>query len=164
MCVYQSCIHQTVQTLLISKDFLPQKEDVFEDIVTMFKGFCPGDTHLEFSRNFCEMGPSSKDVFDHIVVPGGYSSMIWVGTCRWDLKSRPIFIPNFAEKWDLFYTRATNFKQNLLKISHYFPKLLGFQANFRNFGIRLMKLGPFFAPILENFENMTHVYTSFCTE
>ena len=34
----------------------------------MFKGFCPGDTHLEFSRNFCEMGPSSKDVFDHIVV------------------------------------------------------------------------------------------------
>ena len=31
---------------------------------------------------------------------GGYSSMIRVGTCRWDLKSRPIFIPNFAEKWD----------------------------------------------------------------
>ena len=33
---------------------------------------------------------------------GGYSSMIWVGTCRWDLKSRPIFIPNFTEKWDPF--------------------------------------------------------------
>ena len=33
---------------------------------------------------------------------GGYSSMIWVGTCRWDLKSKPIFIPNFAEKWDPF--------------------------------------------------------------
>ena len=28
---------------------------------------------------------------------GDYSSMIWVGTCRWDLKSRAIFIPNFAE-------------------------------------------------------------------
>ena len=34
--------------------------------------------------------------------PGGYSSMIWVGTCRRDLKSRPIFIPNFAEKRDPF--------------------------------------------------------------
>ena len=29
---------------------------------------------------------------------GGYSSMIWIGTCRWDLKSRPMFIPNFTEK------------------------------------------------------------------
>ena len=28
-------------------------------------------------------------------------------------------------------------------MSHYFPKLLSFQANFRNFGIRLMKLGLF---------------------
>ena len=40
-------------------------------------------------------------------------------------------------------TRATNFKQNLLKVSHYFPKLLSFQANFGNFGIRLMKLDLF---------------------
>ena len=59
---------------------------------------------------------------------GGYSSMIWVGTCCWDLKSRPIFIPNFAEK----LARATNFKQNLLKMSHFFPKLLSFQANIGN--------------------------------
>ena len=66
--------------------------------------------------------------------PGGYSSMIWVGT--WDLKSRPIFIPNFAKKWDQFIREP----QILLKISDYFPKLLGFQANF---GIRLLKLGPF---------------------
>ena len=29
---------------------------------------------------------------------GGYSSMIWVGTSCWDLKSRPVFIPNFAKK------------------------------------------------------------------
>ena len=37
------------------------------------------------------------------VMPGGgYSSMIWVGMWRWDLKSRPIFIPNFAGKWDPF--------------------------------------------------------------
>ena len=54
-------------------------------------------------------------------IPGGYSSMILVGTCRWDLKSRPIFIPNFAENYEThFYTRATNFMQSLLKMSHYF--------------------------------------------
>ena len=64
-----------------------------------------------------------------------------------------------------FYTRATNFKQNLLKILHYFPKLLSFQANFGNFWYQILnEIGPIFVPILENFENMTHVYTSFCTE
>ena len=40
---------------------------------------------------------------------GGYSSMIWVGTCRWDLKSRPIFIPNFTEKWDPFLYQSHKF-------------------------------------------------------
>ena len=99
--------------------------------------FCLIDFQLnkDFPSQFC--------VFNRKITPGGYSSMIWVGTCRWDLKSRPIFIPNFAEKWDPFYTEATNFKQNLPKISHYFPKLLSFQANLGNFGIRLMKLGLF---------------------
>ena len=88
---------------------------------------------------------------------GGYSSMIWVGTCRWDLKSRPIFIPNFAKKWDLFYTRATNLKQNLLKMSHYFAKLLSFQANFGNVGIRLMKLGLF----LRQFKKILKIWPMF---
>ena len=54
-------------------------------------------------------------------------------------KSRPIFVPNFAQKWDPFYTRVTNFKQNLLQISYKFPKLLSFWSNFGNIGIRLMK-------------------------
>ena len=40
---------------------------------------------------------------------GGYSSMIWVGTCRWDLKSRPIFIPNFAKNWDPFLYQSHKF-------------------------------------------------------
>ena len=53
---------------------------------------------------------------------GVYSSMILVGTCHWDLKSRPIFIPNFDENETHFYTRAKIFKQISLKISHYFPK------------------------------------------
>ena len=38
-----------------------------------------------------------------------------------------------------FYTRATKF----IKMSHYFSKLLSFQAKFRNYCIRLMKLGLF---------------------
>ena len=42
-----------------------------------------------------------------------------------------------------FYTRAINFMQNLLKMSHYFPKLLKLSSKFGNFGIRLMKLGLF---------------------
>ena len=40
---------------------------------------------------------------------GGYSSMIWVGTCCWDLKSRPIFIPNFAGKWYPFLYQSHKF-------------------------------------------------------
>ena len=40
---------------------------------------------------------------------GGYSNMIWVGTCRWDLKSRPIFIPNFAKKLDPFLNQSHKF-------------------------------------------------------
>ena len=51
--------------------------------------------------------------FDELGIPrprgGGYSSMIWVGTCRWDLKIRPIFIPNFAETWDPFLYQRHKF-------------------------------------------------------
>ena len=74
------------------------------------------------------------------VSPGGYSSMIWLGTCRWDLKSDPFLYQILPKNETHFYTKATNFKQNLLQMSHYFPKLFSFQANFGNFGIRLMKL------------------------
>ena len=74
---------------------------------------------------------------------GGYSSMIWIGTCRWDVKIRPILYQLLLKNETHFYTRAKNFKQNLLKISHYFPKLLSFQANSGNFGIILKKLGLF---------------------
>ena len=42
-----------------------------------------------------------------------------------------------------FYNRATYFQENLLKMWHYFPKWLSFQANFINYGIRLMKLDLF---------------------
>ena len=41
-----------------------------------------------------------------------------MGTYHWDLKSRPIFIPILSKNGTHFYTRATNFKQNLLKILH----------------------------------------------
>ena len=42
--------------------------------------------------------------------------------------------------------------------------MLRFQANLGNFGYQIDEIGPIFPLILENFENMTHVYTSFCTE
>ena len=77
---------------------------------------------------------------------GAYSSMIWVGTCHWDLKSRPIFRTNFAEKWNPFLyqtPRATNFKQNYTKNFTLFSKIVMLSSKFRKFGIRLMKLGLF---------------------
>ena len=40
---------------------------------------------------------------------GGYLCIIWVGRCRWGLKSRPIFIPNFVEKWDPFLYQSHKF-------------------------------------------------------
>ena len=45
----------------------------------------------------CFLEENFKKV-QNIQTRGGYSSMIWVGTCRWDLKSWPIFIPIFAKK------------------------------------------------------------------
>ena len=35
---------------------------------------------------------------------------------------------------------------------------------FRKFWYQIDEIGPIFDTILENFENMTHFYTSFCTE
>ena len=78
---------------------------------------------------------------------GGYSSMIWVGTCCWDLKSRPIFVPNFAEKWDPSYARATNFKQNLLTNFTFFPKIVKLSSTFRKFWYQIDKITPIFLPI-----------------
>ena len=52
-------------------------------------------------------------------------------------------------------------KQIELKILHYFPKLLSFQANFRNFCIRLMKLGLFSRKFQKILKNMSHIYTIF---
>ena len=60
-----------------------------------------------------------------------------------------------------FYTRATNFKQNLPKISHHFPKLFKLSSKFKEFWYQIDETGHIFAPILENFENMTHVKYQF---
>ena len=81
-------------------------------------------------------------------------------------KVDPFLYQILPENETHFYTRATNVNQNLLKISHYFPKLLSFKlsSKFQKFWYQIDEIGPIFAPILEKFENMTHVYTSFCTE
>ena len=77
---------------------------------------------------------------------GGYSSMIWVGS---DLKSRPIFIPNFAEKWHPF-ARATNLqkkKKKKKKKFTLFSKIFKLYSKFRKFWYQIDKIGPIFAPV-----------------
>ena len=64
---------------------------------------------------------------------GGYSSMIWVGTCLWDLKSRPIFIPNFAEKWDPFLYQSHKFYAKITKNFTLFSKIVKLSSKFRKF-------------------------------
>ena len=63
------------------------------------------------------------------------------------LKSGPVFIQNFPQKWDPLFTRGTNFK-NLLKISLVFQNCWSFKPFF---GIRfqIKEIGPIFAPILK---------------
>ena len=71
MFLSNSCINRVyikVQTLLISKDFSPSKK------TTDFTGFFPQNfrklgsiLRVFFYLKMVEMGPSSKDVFDHIV-------------------------------------------------------------------------------------------------
>ena len=51
-----------------------------------------------------------------------------------------------------------------LKLSSGTSAPLSFQADFENFDIRSIdEIGPFFTQFLENFENMTQVYSSFYT-
>ena len=86
----------------------------------------------------------------------GYSSLIWVLTCRWDLKSRTHFYTKFCWKMKSIFIPEPHILSK--KISHYFPKLLSFQANLRNFGIRLMKLGPFFPANFRKFWKYDHQF------
>ena len=80
---------------------------------------------------------------------GGYSSMIWVGTCRWDLKSRPIFIPNFAEKWDPFLYQSHKFEAKLSKNFTFISKIVRLLSKFQKFWDQIDGIGPIFTPILE---------------
>ena len=65
---------------------------------------------------------------------------------------RPIFIPDPQILSKLYQS---------LKLNN-FGKLL--KSKLRKFWYQIDEIGPIFVPILENFENMTHVQTSFCTE
>ena len=63
---------------------------------------------------------------------------------------RPIFIPE---------------SQILSKIYNFtlFSKIVELSSKFQKFWYQIDENGSIFVPILENFENMTHVFTSFCT-
>ena len=80
MCVYINRVYIKVQPLplLISKDFSPSKKRLilrffflfrnFRKLGSILRVFLPQKwLILQFSRKFCEMGPSSKYVFDHIL-------------------------------------------------------------------------------------------------
>ena len=73
---------------------------------------------------------------------GGGVNQVWFGWGRatetW--KVDPFLYQILLKNETHINTRATNLTQNFPTISHHFPKLLSFQANFGNFGIRLMKL------------------------
>ena len=65
---------------------------------------------------------------------------------------RPIFIPE-PQILSKIYLKMSSFS-----------KIVKLSSKFRKFWYQIDEIGPIFAPIKENFENMTHVYTSFCTE
>ena len=65
---------------------------------------------------------------------------------------RPIFIPE-PQILSKIYFNFTLFSK-IVKISDKFWK----------FWYQIDEIGPIFAPVLEKFENMTHVYTTFCTK
>ena len=67
---------------------------------------------------------------------------------------RPIFIPE-PQILSKIYQKFHSIFDNWLSF---------FSSKFRKFCYQIDEIGPIFAAILENFENMTHVYTSFCTE
>ena len=64
---------------------------------------------------------------------------------------RPIFIPE-PQILRKIYQKFHIIFQNLLS------------SRFQKFWYKIDEIGPILAPILENFQNMTYVYTSFCTE
>ena len=64
---------------------------------------------------------------------------------------RPIFIP-----------KPQILSKSYLKFHVIFQNRSAFKQ-IQKFWYQIDEIGPIFAPILGNFENMTHVYTSFCT-
>ena len=65
---------------------------------------------------------------------------------------RPIFIPEPQILSKIYYKFQIIFQNFQLS------------SKVQKFWYQIDEIGPIFMPILENFENMTHVYTSFCTE
>ena len=112
------------------------------------------------------MGTLSKIMVNYKILTkalmGGQENILRV--CCWDLKSGPIFIPNFAVKWDSFLYQSHKFWANFTNNFTLFFKNVKLSSKFRKFWYHIDEISPIVLPILEYFENMTHVYTSFCTE
>ena len=58
---------------------------------------------------------------------------------------------------------SPKFQAKFTKKFTLFSKIVKLSNKFRKFWYQVDEIGPIFGPILENFENMTQIYTSFCT-
>ena len=81
----------------------------------------------------------------------GYSSMIWVGTCRWDLKRRPILIPNFVKKWDTFLYQRHKFLAKFTKNFTLFSKIVKLPSKFQKFWYQIDEIWAHFRPNFTKF-------------
>ena len=64
---------------------------------TLNMGYCPEVRAAHPRPSQSRVPPPGSDI------PGGYSSMIWVGTCRWDLKKVDPFLSRLRETmWSRF--------------------------------------------------------------
>ena len=88
---------------------------------------------------------------------GGFSSMIWVGTCCWDLKRRPVFIPNFAEKCEPFLYQSHKLQAKFTKNVTLFSKIVKLSSQFRKFWYQIDEIGP----ILRQFKTILKTWPMF---
>ena len=92
---------------------------------------------------------------------GCYSSIIWVGMCCWDLKRRPIFIPNFAEDKTHFISEPQILSKPYWKKNHIISQTAKLSRKILKFWCQNDEIGSIFAPILEKLKNLTNVIPVF---
>ena len=111
---------------------------------------------------FIQNSPQSFKVFWGLVVPlrGGGGLLeydLGSGRAAETWKVDPFSYQILLKNETRFYTIAAKFTENFTL----FSKIVKLSSKF---WYQIDEIGPIFMPIFDNFENMTHVYTIFCTE